>query len=231
MIKMNAFSSCTISSALDNCFSKLTEKEQNLIDSNSVNIKYKKGEIICKQGSFASHIMLVKSGLVKVFLECKENVLVLKIVSQGNMIGLTSLNEENNTFQYSAQAYIDTEIQEIDINVIRKIILENPEFSKGIINILNMNNVQINSRFFCLTFKQSYGRLADIILCLSDRVFRNTEFHLPLNRKEIAELTGLSTETVVRLLKKFKEDQLIDIKNKVIRILDYEKLSLISQNG
>ena len=45
--------------------------------------------------------------------------------------------------------------------------------------------------------KQSFGRLADILLCLSDRVFRNEEFDLPLSRKDLSELSGLSVETVI----------------------------------
>ncbi len=42
--------------------------------------------------------------------------------------------------------------------------------------------------------------MADILLCLSDRIFKNSEFDLPLSRKELAELSGMSSETVIRML-------------------------------
>jgi len=48
----------------------------------------------------------------------------------------------------------------------------NTEFAKEVIEILSSNSVQVNGRFFCLTHKQSFGRLADIILCLSQRIFK-----------------------------------------------------------
>jgi len=69
-------------------------------------------------------------------------------------------------------AYIDSEIRQIDIEVFRQLLRQNPVFAKEVIDIQSANSIQIYSRFFCLTHKQSFGRLADIILCLSDRVFK-----------------------------------------------------------
>jgi len=225
------YSGCTISSYQCNCFSKLTEEEIAILESKSVNVKYKKGETILKQGSFASHVMFIDKGLAKVFIESAGNLLVLKIVPSGNLVGLTSLNEDNTTFHYSAMAYVDSEIKQIDIQYFRQLLTQNASFAKEVINVLNLNSIQINSRFFCLTYKQSYGRMADILLCLSERVFKAPDFDLPLNRKEIAELSGMSTETVVRLLKKFKEEKLIETENKRLRIIDFDRLRMISQHG
>jgi CRP/FNR family transcriptional regulator len=82
-----------------------------------------------------------------------------------------------------------------------------------------------------LTHKQSYGRLADILLCLADRIFYSQDFLLPLSRKELAELSGISAETVVRMLKKFNDEGLITTEGKNLRILDYQKLKMISEMG
>ena len=91
--------------------------------------------------------------------------------------------------------------------------------------------MQIYGRFFCLTQKQAYGRLADIILCLSDRVFKTSEFDLPLSRKDLAELSGMSSETVIRMLKKFQEDNLIKMTGKNFKVIDYDRLKRISETG
>ena len=231
MDKKEQYSGCTISIHRCKCFDLLSDKEKKELDDHSVTIKYKKGEIICKQGSFASHVMSVENGLVKVFLDNGVNSLVLKIIPEGNLLGLTSVNDDNNTFQYSAMAYIDTEIKQIDINYFKLLLNRNPAFSKEIINILSSNSAQINGRFFCLTHKQSYGRLADILLCLSDRIFKKTEFELPLSRKELAELSGMSSETVIRMLKKFNEDKLVQLDGKRFKVLDYSRLKRISETG
>ena len=228
---LNNYTGCTISTRQCKCFDLLSAEEQEMVDNNSVLIKYKKGEIICKQGSFVSNVMFVENGLVKTFIDNGTSSLVLKIITDKNLLGLTSSNEEHNTFQYSAMAYVDTEIKQISIEIFRKLLKENGEFAKEVINILAANNVQIYSRFFCLTHKQAYGRLADIILCLSDRVFKKTKFELPLSRKELAELSGMTAETVIRMLKKFNEDGLIEMKGKSFKLLDKNKLQKISDIG
>jgi len=225
------FNSCTVSSLHCRCFDKLTDDERKWLDERSVKIRYKKGEIICKHGALASHIMYIESGLIKVYLDNGVNTLVLKVLPQGNLLGLSSISDDTNTFQYSAMTYVDSEVKQIDIHFFKQLIASNPSFAKEVIDILGSNSSQINGRFFCLTHKQSYGRLADILLCLSDRIFKTNEFELPLSRKDLAELSGMSAETVIRMLKKFHEEGLIDMDGKNLRVLDYDRLRRISETG
>lgn len=224
-------SGCTISSHHCRCFEKLTSDEMEYLEANSVIIKYKKKEIICKQGSFVSRVMFMEKGLAKVFLDNGTNSLVLKIIPDGNLLGLSSVSEEHNTFQYSAMAYIDSEIRQIDIKVFRQLLQQNADFSKEVIEILSANSIQVYGRFFCLTHKQAFGRLADILLCLSDRIFKQSEFDLPLSRKDLAELSGMSSETVIRMLKKFGDDGIIRMEGKNFKIVDYNRLKRISETG
>ena len=223
--------SCTINSHNCRCFEKLSKEEIAFVEANSVKIKYKKREPICKQGSFVSHVMHIEKGLAKVFIDNGPNSLVLKIIPEGNLLGLTSVSEEHNTFQYSAMAYVDSEVKLIDISVFRQLVRQNAEFATEVIDILSANSIQIYGRFFCLTHKQAYGRLADILLCLSNRIFKQAEFELPLSRKDLAELSGMSSETVIRMLKKFCDDGLIALDGKRFRVIDYERLHKISEIG
>lgn len=225
------FSGCTISSYNCECLEKLPEEEKDLIEKNSVKIKYKKGEIICKQGGFVSQVILMKKGLAKVYVDDGAHSLLLRIIPNGSFIGLSAVSEEYSTFPYSAKTYIDSEIMQIDVNIFKQVILRNATFAKEIINILSANSVQIYGRFFCLTHKQAYGRLADIILCLADRIFKQENFNLPLSRKDIAELAGMSSETVVRMLKKFNEEGLIKMEGKRLEVLDFDRLQRISETG
>jgi CRP/FNR family transcriptional regulator len=231
MLNREHFTGCTISTHHCVCFDKLTEEEKDNLEANSVTIKYNKGEIICKQGSFASHIMFMEKGLAKVFLDNGKNSLVLKIIPEGHLLGLSSVNDEHNTFQYSAMAYIKSEVKLIEIAFFKQLLAKNHDFAKEVINILSSNSVLINGRFFCLTHKQSYGRLADIILCLSERVFMSDEFELQLSRKDLADLSGMSQETVIRMLKNFREEGLIEMNGKNFKVLDVSKLRRISEVG
>ncbi|MBN1388193.1 MAG: Crp/Fnr family transcriptional regulator [Bacteroidales bacterium] len=225
------YTACTVSSHYNRCFDRLGEEEKKYLDKHSVTIKYKKGEIICKQGSFVSQVMYVAKGLAKVFLDNGNNSLVLKIIPEGNLLGLASVSQEYNTYQYSAMAYVDSEINQIDINVFRELLNANSEFAREVIDILSANSIQIYGRFFCLTHKQAFGRLADILLCLSERIFKKKEFELPLSRKDLAELSGMSSETVIRILKKFNEEGLISINGKTFTIHDFDRLQQISDKG
>jgi CRP/FNR family transcriptional regulator len=226
-----SYSGCTIHPFKCRCFEKLTPDELRQFNERSVKVNYRKGELICKQGSLASYVFFMDQGLAKVFLDDGVNSLVLKIIPNGNLIGLSSISEGVTTYQYSAMAYVDSVVRQIDINFFKQALLSNPAFAKEIIDILGANSAQINGRFFCLTHKQSYGRLADILLCLADRIFLKSEFELPLSRKDIAELSGLSPETVIRMLKKFSEEGLIELTGKTFRILNYDKLRHISETG
>ncbi len=227
----NRFTGCTLSMHQNKCFEKLTEEERGYLDAHSVWIKYRRGEMICKQGSFVSHVMYMEKGLAKVFLDNGNNSLVLRIIPDGNFLGLAAVSEELGTFPYSGMAYVDSEIRQIEIKALRNLIRQNNDFAREMIDILSSNSVQIYGRFFCLTYKQAFGRLADILICLADRIFNNNEFDLPLTRKELGELAGMSPETVIRMLKEFHDEGLIRMEGKYFEVLDYDRLRKISETG
>jgi CRP/FNR family transcriptional regulator len=223
--------SCTISPYKCVCFEKLTDNERSFIDSNSVLINYKKGEVLFKQGGLASHTLFIETGLVKAYLNDGSNSLVLKIIPDGHFVGLSSISEAMNTYHYSAMTYVDSMVRQIDITAFKEILNQNAEFAKEVINIFSSNNSLIYGRFFCLTYKQSYGRMADILLCLSNRIFKTDQFELPLSRKDLADLSGMQPETAVRLLKKFNDEGLIKSDGRNIILLDKERLKSISEKG
>lgn len=225
------FTGCTLSMHQCQCFEKLTAEEKKYLDENSVWINYNRGETISKQGSFVSHVIFMEKGLAKVFLDNGTNSLVLRIIPDNNFIGLAAVSEEQSTFPYSAAAYVDSKIRQIDINAFRKLIRDNSAFAREIINIISSNSVQIYGRFFCLTYKQAFGRLADILICLADRIYLSRSFDLPLTRKELGELAGMSPETVIRMLKEFNEEGLIKMTGKSFEVLDYPRLKQISETG
>jgi CRP/FNR family transcriptional regulator len=213
------------------CFDLLTADEKELINTSSVLVNYKKGEMICKQGSFASHIMYLEKGLVKIYLEGNPKDLILTITPQKNLMGLQALYEGNNTFLYSISTYTDSAIRLIDIQIFKQLLKQNPLFSYRIINILNESTSQSYGRFFSLTQKQLHGRLADILLCLSRKIFKSESFDLPLTRSDLSDLTSMSTESVIRILKDLKDDKIIEMNNKTITLLDIPRLDSISAKG
>jgi len=225
------FNGCSVGVNPLCCFDDLTQEEIAFIEENSVEVEYKRGETICKQGSFASHIMVLKKGLAKIYLENSNDSLILKILPAVNVIGLTALYDGNAVFPYSAQTYMDSTVKLIDINSFKSLISENAQFAAKIISLLAENSVIIHGRFFCLTKKQTYGRLADVLLCLAQRIYKMDKFPLQLTRKDLAEIASMSVESTTRILTKFKDDGLIAVNSESIEILDLDRLTDISQIG
>jgi CRP/FNR family transcriptional regulator len=222
---------CTIFNKNLTLFDELTEEEQKLVDANKVTVTYKKGEMICKQGSFASNIMHIREGLAKVYLEGHASNLILKIAPENSLIGMPSIYEGNNTFIYSVATYTESVVDLIDMNVFQHLLQTNPKFTFRALNIMNENIIQIYGRFFCLSNKQLHGRIADILLCLKNRVYKNDLFEFAFSRSELAELTNMSTESVIRVMKNFKDDGLIIQKGKTLEILNPDMLNKISSLG
>ncbi len=213
------------------CFDMLTDEQKLIIEKNKVRVSYNKGETICKQGSQATHVLILEDGLVKVYLEGKPKNLILSIIPSGQIIGLPAIFDSNKTFIYSVTTYVDSVVQMINIDVIKHMISINAQFAGRIINILNENTAQTYGRFYCLMQKQLHGRMADILLCLSHRIYKSKGFQLPLSRHDLGELTGMSTESVIRIFKDFKDEKLISVNAKSIEILNEERLLMISDKG
>jgi len=223
---------CSVFDYEQSWYELLTPDERTLIDQNSVSLNFKKGETVCKQGAFASHIYFLEEGLVKVYLEERYNNLILTLSTNHSLLGLPAVFKGNNKLPYSISTYTECAIRMIDIQVFMQLLQENSAFSYRIINILNESTSQIYGRFFSLTQKQLHGRLADILLCMATRIFKSKSFELPLTRGDLGDLTGMSTESVIRIMKEFKEDGLIDMQQcKRIELLDIARLERISEFG
>lgn len=231
MAKKQRVNSCAVVKKHYDCFNSLTDEQKARVEEKQVTVEYKKGEVIARQGAFASHIILIVDGLAKVMYEDGNDNIILRISTPGSLIGLSSISDDNKLFKYTAKAYVTTRVRLIDTNLFLQLLQENSNFGLSIIKILSEISHQKNSRFFGLTHRQSFGKLADLLLCMSGSIFKENKFYLPLSRKEIAQLAGMSTESVIRTLKNFQDDKLIAIDGKSIEIIDPEGLAKIFELG
>jgi CRP-like cAMP-binding protein len=211
-------------------FKRLTDEQMRKVDKNRTELTYKKGEIMCKQGTFVSSLIFVRKGFVKVFLENGDDPTIISVVKSGAFIGLQSLYGEN-IFHYSAEAMTDTEICLTDINTFRELILENSNFAKGIIETLNGDLISSYSRLFSLTQKHINGRFAELLLFMSQTLYADNPFKLTISRKDMADLISTSPESVSRLMSEFKEQGIITAKGHILEILDKARLESISVRG
>ena len=100
----------------------LSEQELALIRENSNVVVYNKKEVIFRQNTRTSHIMCVKSGLVKIYKEGRNNrFIILKIAAEDEFLGLMSIFG-GDMHQFSASAVQPCEICFVDINVFKKVL-------------------------------------------------------------------------------------------------------------
>lgn len=214
------------------CFKQLNEDELKLTNENKVQIQFKKGEIISKQGSFVTHIMYLKSGFAKVYKETDfDHNLILDIIPEGKLIGLTSLFNSDNIARFSVAALEEAVICSIDRNTIENLIHKNSQFAKTVIASLNEESLLFYDKMASLTQKQMNGRVADALIYLSENIFKSDKFKMILSRKDLADFTGMSMMSVVRTLKDLKSEDIIENENGFIDIKNINTLKQISLRG
>jgi CRP-like cAMP-binding protein len=79
--------------------------------------------------------------------------------------------------------------------------------------------------------KKTYGKVADAMLYFSRIIYENLEFEIPFTRQELADLIGISRESATRVLLKLKEDGILSLEERMVKIKDLDLLHQISRNG
>jgi len=213
------------------CFGVLSPDELEIINNNKTQTQYLKGETIFKQGAFASHVLLVNSGLVRVYLQTGASKQIsFRLAKQGDYMAFSAIFGEN-IFRYSAVAVKDTAICMIEKAALKQILLQNPRFAMQITS----RNFENESRYIDiinnLSYKQMRGKLASAILYLSSEEFENENVFNYLTRQNIADFASITIESAVKFIKEFEKEGIISTKGKDIFIRNKNLLSEINKKG
>ena len=211
-------------------FGQLTDEQIDMVKKNSVVLNYNKGEMICKQGAFASNVYFVEKGIMKAYKEYKENNLIMRFVKQGEIIGLSSLYNKG-TYLYSVASVGTSGVMSVTADVIKQLIRENPVFSEMVITSLNRMTADEHERVISLTQKQLNGRIADAVLHFANNVHKSDEFNMQLTRRDVADFCAMSTESAIRILKELHNDKIIKIDGKNLKIISKQLLENVSEFG
>ena len=202
-----------------------------MINEERFEVSYKAGEMIFKQGSASTHILMLTSGMAKIHLEgAGGKNLLLKIAKPVEMFGGPGTMLDNRNY-YSASALEDTTVCFINTKNFRTCIRSNPDFTEKFIEFVNLNAIFTFGRFIDLTQKQMPGRVADALIYLSEKVFEANPFKITLSRQDLADMTSLSKESFIRILKEFKEEGIIVMNGEFIEIIKMDSLKKFSMVG
>lgn len=212
-------------------FELLSKDELLFVDQNRYEIRFKAGEIIRKQGAFLSHVISINSGLAKMYLEGENDTdIILKIIKPTNFIGGPGMYIDHR-HHYTVAALTETSACFIEVNAFKKLIHDNSDFAEGFFKDFSKNTLRTYDHLINLTHKQAAGRMAEGLIYLSKYIFHSKKFDLLISKRDLGYLTGMSKDSVIRILRKFKEKGFINNERNDIEILDFDTLETISKTG
>lgn len=237
---LNLIHKMQISDLTDNCrdckanwknFQHLTKDEMKLVNDNRYEASFKSGEIMVKQGSPASHALFIANGLAKVYIEgAKGRNYMLGIAQAGELI-MSPGAYINSRHTYTVAALTPALACFVSINILKQIVKLNGNFAEGMLHDFSSKFSNTHIRMVSQAQKRMSGRLAEILLYFSDEVFHKDEYEMLLSRQELGEMATMAKECVVRILKEFEDSGVIYSNSSKIKILDRERLLMISEKG
>lgn len=211
-------------------FELLTEEELELLNNNRTEVNFKKGEIIYKQGSPLTHIVIISEGLGKNYIEGPRGKnLIISIVKPYLINGGPGMYVDMRHHS-SLMALVDSKACFIDVNIFKDVIRRNSIFAEEFIRCFSEDSIHTFGQFVTLTQKNMEGRIAEALLYLKNNVFKNGSIR-HITRQEIADLTGLTKESTIRVMKELKNECVIEEEDKEIIILNESVLQKYADLG
>ena len=207
----------------------LKEEELSELTGSSVVLDYEKYDVIIKQGSLASQIMILEEGMVKLNFRESGKDTTFGFGTKCDFIGLMC-SFVKKRLDFSAVAITPCRIRIFDRDVFEKLIQQNGKFA---IYIVTMMSEMVNDtvhKLITLKHRNAGGSLATLLLSL-ERVFGEHQINIPFTREEMAHTLGYSKESIINTLSDFQKDGMISISGKNLEILDKKALENIAEKG
>lgn len=180
-------------------------------------LKLSKDNILFYEGEESKYLYLLKKGIVKLYkTSSNDKEIILKYFHSNEFIAEVA-NFESIPYPATAQSFTDTEVLRIDFGSLKDIIYSDPNLSFIIQTSLIRKIRNLENLVSLHVVLDSKERIAKY-LCDHTEDFFSTKNII------IAEILNISPETLSRMLRVFKNDGLIDNKNKTV---DKERLKAL----
>jgi len=183
---------------------------------------YKKGSTIYCEGNNSNYIFFILNGEVKTFKNNEDGKeLITGIFKSKKFFGITSF-VKNNPYDENAVAIKNTTLLKIAKIEIYNLIKQNPQLSVNFMDLISENLKSANEQLIHLAYDSVRKKTANTILQLS-KINDNSNY-IELSRINLANRIGIAKETLIRTLKDFKEEEIIETDRNSIKIIDLKKL-------
>jgi CRP/FNR family transcriptional regulator len=190
--------------------------------------RYAPQEVLFRAGEPCTHLIALRLGQVKLSTalpDGREQILGLRV--GGQLVGLETVDD--TVYPYTATALTPVVACRITHKDMLRVLQQNPAVSLHVIQRINKDLEQARALIRDLGIKTAHERVASFILSLVPVGTEPTEpLPFALSRKEIAELLGLTVETVSRVMAEFRRAGLIEAPRGGLRLLDVGRLQRLA---
>ncbi len=222
-------SHCLAKSLSDIC--NLTGEELNDFLAIQKFLVYDKHQTVFYEGKPCYGIYILCAGKVKLTQSSRlGQQRILRIASPGELI------EKNGLYNMGRHSFTCETLERSQVNFIEKtdflnLIKKHNNLALKLINSLSQELELAQEKIGRSTFETARERLAEALLELGEKYGAKKEHEIAidlyLTREELAELSGTSLETAVRLLSSFKREKIVKTDGKKITIINLDKLKQI----
>ena len=187
----------------------------------------RRGDYLYRAGTDLQSLYAIRTGFIKSCVlheDGREQVAGFHMM--GELLGLDAISSGHHLCD--AVALEDTEVCEIPFAMLERLSREIPALQQHFHRIMSREIVRDHGVMLLLGSMRAEERLAAFLLNLSQRFatrgYSSTEYNLRMTREEIGSYLGLKLETISRVLSRFQEEGLIEVRNKYLKLIDVERL-------
>ena len=189
--------------------------------------KVKRGTTLFRNGEKFTSLFVIRTGFFKTCVASEDGRdQVTGFQMAGEIVGLDGSVHEHHTCD--AVALEDAEVCVMPFEKIEELSREVSALQRHVHKILSREIVRGNGVMLLLASMRAEERLAAFLLNLVQRLhargFSQSELVLRMTREEIGSFLGLKLETVSRTFSKFVEENIMEVKQRHVRIVNTEAL-------
>ena len=209
-------------------FSELDDDELRQLASVLREQHFKKHTTIVHVDDPGSALYILKNGLVKITIEDQQgDEMILRMLYPTDFFGEMSLLDgmpRSATVTAQEPSEVLTMSREHFLSIAEK----TPKILLKMTAVLSKRLRRTNELIHSLAFFDVYGKVARVLLNLAAERGRVTEhgtvIDMRLTQQELAELAGMTRETMARTLREFQQAGCIRVESGIISILELDML-------
>lgn len=209
----------------------LTDAKRQRVHQMTRMLEIARGDRIYVPGDPSDQIYLLKAGAVKIATRAPNGrELTLALLSPGDIFGELAVVDDSPR-DHIAQALEPSVVCAMNQAVMRQLIQECPALGYQITKVMGLRLRRFKTRVEELLYKSAAARVAHLLLDLAEqhgvRDAQGVLIPLRLSQQDLANLVGLSRETVNGVLQDLRERGLVEADRRSIRLKDAERLRAV----